>query len=79
VPSSSYLLSGAQRNDLSTLSLRRRRIPGFRAQKSASGAPARIERNDAISMRAGQAYGGADTVVCLAHGHLSEVLDFVRS
>jgi len=24
-------------------------------------------------------YGGADTVVCLAHGHLSEVLDFVRS
>jgi beta-1,4-mannooligosaccharide/beta-1,4-mannosyl-N-acetylglucosamine phosphorylase len=23
-------------------------------------------------------YGGADTVVCLAHGHLSEVLDFVR-
>jgi beta-1,4-mannooligosaccharide/beta-1,4-mannosyl-N-acetylglucosamine phosphorylase len=24
-------------------------------------------------------YGGADTVVCLAHGHLSDVLDFVRS
>jgi beta-1,4-mannooligosaccharide/beta-1,4-mannosyl-N-acetylglucosamine phosphorylase len=24
-------------------------------------------------------YGGADTVVCLAHGHLSEVLDVVRS
>jgi beta-1,4-mannooligosaccharide/beta-1,4-mannosyl-N-acetylglucosamine phosphorylase len=24
-------------------------------------------------------YGGADTVVCLAHGHLSEILDFVRS
>jgi beta-1,4-mannooligosaccharide/beta-1,4-mannosyl-N-acetylglucosamine phosphorylase len=24
-------------------------------------------------------YGGADTVVCLAHGHLSEVLAFVRS
>jgi beta-1,4-mannooligosaccharide/beta-1,4-mannosyl-N-acetylglucosamine phosphorylase len=24
-------------------------------------------------------YGGADTVVCLAHGYLSEVLDFVRS
>ena len=24
-------------------------------------------------------YGGADTVVCLAHGHLSELLDFVRS
>jgi beta-1,4-mannooligosaccharide/beta-1,4-mannosyl-N-acetylglucosamine phosphorylase len=24
-------------------------------------------------------YGGADTVVCLAHGRLSEVLDFVRS
>jgi beta-1,4-mannooligosaccharide/beta-1,4-mannosyl-N-acetylglucosamine phosphorylase len=24
-------------------------------------------------------YGGADTVVCLAHGHLSEVLDFVRT
>jgi len=23
-------------------------------------------------------YGGADTVVCLAHGHLSEILDFVR-
>jgi beta-1,4-mannooligosaccharide/beta-1,4-mannosyl-N-acetylglucosamine phosphorylase len=24
-------------------------------------------------------YGGADTVVCLAHGHLSELVDFVRS
>ena len=24
-------------------------------------------------------YGGADTVVCLAHGHLSEVLDFVTA
>ncbi len=24
-------------------------------------------------------YGGADTVVCLAHGHLSDVLNFVRS
>ncbi len=24
-------------------------------------------------------YGGADTVVCLAHGYLSDVLDFVRS
>ena len=24
-------------------------------------------------------YGGADTVVCLAHSHLSELLDFVRS
>jgi len=24
-------------------------------------------------------YGGADTVVCMAHGHLSEVLAFVRS
>jgi beta-1,4-mannooligosaccharide/beta-1,4-mannosyl-N-acetylglucosamine phosphorylase len=24
-------------------------------------------------------YGGADTVVCMAHGHLSEVLEFVRS
>ena len=24
-------------------------------------------------------YGAADTVVCLAHGHLSQVLDFVRS
>jgi beta-1,4-mannooligosaccharide/beta-1,4-mannosyl-N-acetylglucosamine phosphorylase len=24
-------------------------------------------------------YCGADTVVCLAHGHLSEILDFVRS
>ena len=24
-------------------------------------------------------YGGADTVVCLAHGHLSELLAFVRS
>jgi beta-1,4-mannooligosaccharide/beta-1,4-mannosyl-N-acetylglucosamine phosphorylase len=24
-------------------------------------------------------YGAADTVVCLAHGHLSELLDFVRS
>jgi beta-1,4-mannooligosaccharide/beta-1,4-mannosyl-N-acetylglucosamine phosphorylase len=24
-------------------------------------------------------YGGADTVVCLAHAHLSEVLEFVRS
>jgi beta-1,4-mannooligosaccharide/beta-1,4-mannosyl-N-acetylglucosamine phosphorylase len=24
-------------------------------------------------------YGGADTVVCLAHGHLSEVVDFIRS
>ena len=24
-------------------------------------------------------YGAADTVVCLAHGRLSEVLDFVRS
>jgi beta-1,4-mannooligosaccharide/beta-1,4-mannosyl-N-acetylglucosamine phosphorylase len=23
-------------------------------------------------------YGGADTVVCLAHGHVSELLDFVR-
>ena len=23
-------------------------------------------------------YGAADTVVCLAHGHLSEILDFVR-
>jgi beta-1,4-mannooligosaccharide/beta-1,4-mannosyl-N-acetylglucosamine phosphorylase len=24
-------------------------------------------------------YGGADTVVCLAHGHLSQLLDFVRA
>ena len=24
-------------------------------------------------------YGGADTVVCIAHGHLSELLAFVRS
>jgi len=24
-------------------------------------------------------YGAADTVVCLAHGHLSEIVDFVRS
>jgi beta-1,4-mannooligosaccharide/beta-1,4-mannosyl-N-acetylglucosamine phosphorylase len=24
-------------------------------------------------------YGGADTVVCMAHGHLSEVVEFVRS
>jgi beta-1,4-mannooligosaccharide/beta-1,4-mannosyl-N-acetylglucosamine phosphorylase len=24
-------------------------------------------------------YGGADTVVCLAHGHLSEILEFVKS
>ena len=24
-------------------------------------------------------YGGADTVVCMAHGHLSELLSFVRS
>jgi len=24
-------------------------------------------------------YGGADTVVCLAHGHVSELLEFVRS
>ncbi len=24
-------------------------------------------------------YGGADTVVCLAHGHLSELIEFVRS
>jgi beta-1,4-mannooligosaccharide/beta-1,4-mannosyl-N-acetylglucosamine phosphorylase len=24
-------------------------------------------------------YGGADTVVCLAHGYVSEILDFVRS
>ena len=24
-------------------------------------------------------YGGADTVTCLAHGHLSEILDFVRA
>lgn len=24
-------------------------------------------------------YGGADTVVCLAHGHLSEIIEFVRS
>ena len=24
-------------------------------------------------------YGGADTVVCMAHGHLSEVIEFVRS
>ena len=24
-------------------------------------------------------YGGADTVVCLAHGHLSEVLELVTS
>jgi beta-1,4-mannooligosaccharide/beta-1,4-mannosyl-N-acetylglucosamine phosphorylase len=23
-------------------------------------------------------YGGADTVVCMAHGHLSEIVDFVR-
>ena len=23
-------------------------------------------------------YGGADTVVCMAHGHVSELLDFVR-
>ena len=23
-------------------------------------------------------YGGADTVVCLAHGHVSAILDFVR-
>jgi predicted GH43/DUF377 family glycosyl hydrolase len=24
-------------------------------------------------------YGGADTVVCMAHGHLSAIIDFVRS
>jgi beta-1,4-mannooligosaccharide/beta-1,4-mannosyl-N-acetylglucosamine phosphorylase len=24
-------------------------------------------------------YGGADTVTCMAHGHLSELLAFVRS
>jgi len=24
-------------------------------------------------------YGAADTVVCLAHGHLSEIVDFVRA
>jgi beta-1,4-mannooligosaccharide/beta-1,4-mannosyl-N-acetylglucosamine phosphorylase len=24
-------------------------------------------------------YGGADTVVCLAHGYLSEIIEFVRS
>jgi beta-1,4-mannooligosaccharide/beta-1,4-mannosyl-N-acetylglucosamine phosphorylase len=24
-------------------------------------------------------YGGADTVVCMAHGYLSEVIEFVRS
>jgi predicted GH43/DUF377 family glycosyl hydrolase len=24
-------------------------------------------------------YGGADTVVCMAHAHLSELLAFVRS
>jgi beta-1,4-mannooligosaccharide/beta-1,4-mannosyl-N-acetylglucosamine phosphorylase len=24
-------------------------------------------------------YGGADTVVCLAHGYLSEVIDFVKA
>jgi beta-1,4-mannooligosaccharide/beta-1,4-mannosyl-N-acetylglucosamine phosphorylase len=24
-------------------------------------------------------YGGADTVVCLAHGYLAEVIDFVKS
>ena len=23
-------------------------------------------------------YGGADTVVCLAHGHLSEIVEFVQ-
>jgi hypothetical protein len=31
------------------------------------------------SKRCAAMYGGADTVVCLAHGHLSEILDFVRS
>ena len=24
-------------------------------------------------------YGGADTVVCLAYGHLSEIVEFARS
>jgi beta-1,4-mannooligosaccharide/beta-1,4-mannosyl-N-acetylglucosamine phosphorylase len=24
-------------------------------------------------------YGGADTVVCLAHGYLSQVMDFVKT
>jgi beta-1,4-mannooligosaccharide/beta-1,4-mannosyl-N-acetylglucosamine phosphorylase len=24
-------------------------------------------------------YGGADTVVCLAHGYLPEVIDFVKA
>ena len=24
-------------------------------------------------------YGGADTVVCMAHGHLSEILAFIRA
>jgi beta-1,4-mannooligosaccharide/beta-1,4-mannosyl-N-acetylglucosamine phosphorylase len=34
---------------------------------------------DAEADRVTVYYGGADTVVCLAHGHLSELLDFVRS
>jgi beta-1,4-mannooligosaccharide/beta-1,4-mannosyl-N-acetylglucosamine phosphorylase len=34
---------------------------------------------DAEADRVSIYYGGADTVVCLAHGHLSEILDFTRS
>lgn len=34
---------------------------------------------DAEADRVTVYYGGADTVVCLAHGHLSELLEFVRS
>jgi beta-1,4-mannooligosaccharide/beta-1,4-mannosyl-N-acetylglucosamine phosphorylase len=34
---------------------------------------------DAETDRVTVYYGGADTVVCLAHGYLSEVLDAVRS
>ena len=34
---------------------------------------------DAAADRVTIYYGGADTVVCMAHGHLSELLAFVRT
>jgi predicted GH43/DUF377 family glycosyl hydrolase len=34
---------------------------------------------DAAADRLTIYYGGADTVVCMAHGSLSGVVDFVRS
>jgi beta-1,4-mannooligosaccharide/beta-1,4-mannosyl-N-acetylglucosamine phosphorylase len=34
---------------------------------------------DAAADRVTIYYGGADTVVCMAHAHLSELLTFVRS